>query len=64
MTVVMVMFFALADRDDAAVRHLAHLVLELDGRVIDAEVVEKALFDIPQDAFAHRRRNVGDRDVA
>ena len=61
---VVVVLFGLRDRDHATVRDFAVDVLELDGGVVDAEVVEQALFYVAQDALADRRRNVGDRDVA
>ena len=48
----MVMFFAVAHGNHAAVRNLAHHMLELDGRVVDAEVVQQAFLHIAQDAFA------------
>src|SRR5579863_1584326 len=60
---VVVMFFGLAHWNDAAVRHFAHHVLELDGGVIDAEMKMQTLFYVAQDAFAHGRWNVGDGDV-
>lgn len=56
--------FALADRDDAAMRHFADLMFELDRRVVDAEAMMQAVFYVPQNAFADRGRNVGNRDVA
>ena len=54
------MLFALGHRDDASVRHFAHHVLKLDGRVVDAEVVQQALLHVAQNPLAHRRRDVGD----
>src|SRR6266480_7845235 len=59
----MMVRFGFPYRNDAAVRHFAFDVLKLDGGVIDTEVVVQDLFDIAQDAFAHRGRNVGDGDV-
>ena len=44
--------FALAHRNHAAVRHFADYVLELDGRVDDAKVMQQAVFHVAQDAFA------------
>jgi hypothetical protein len=37
---VVMMLFALAHGNDAAVRHFAHYMLELDGRVDDPEIVQ------------------------
>ena len=51
MTVVMVLF-ALAHGNDAAVRHFAFHMLELDRGMDDAEVVVQAVLDVVQDAFA------------
>ena len=61
----MVMFFgAFRDGNDAAMRYFADHVLELDGRVVDAEFVEQSMFYIPQNSFADRGRDVSDRDMA
>jgi hypothetical protein len=49
---VVMMLFALAHRNHAAVRYFADHVLELDGGVDDPEVVEQAVFHVAQDAFA------------
>jgi hypothetical protein len=62
--VVVMLFRALGDRDHASVGDFAHCVFELDGRVVDAEVVMKALFHVTQNALADGWGNVGDRDVA
>jgi len=56
-------FFRLRDRNHAAVGHFADHVLELDRGMVDAEIAEQTLFHFAQDAFADRRRNVGDRNV-
>jgi hypothetical protein len=61
---MMMMFFALAHRNHAPVRNFAHYVLELNRRVVNAEVMVQALFHIAQNALADRRRNVGNRNVA
>ncbi len=61
--VTMVVFCALAHRDHAAVRDFADGMLELDRRVVDAEVVEQPLFHIVQNAFADRRRNIGNGNM-
>src|SRR5690242_19936966 len=61
---VMMCFRALADRNHAAMGHFADYVLELDRGVVDTEVAQQALFHVAQDALAHRRGNVGNRDVA
>jgi hypothetical protein len=50
--VVVVMLFALTHRSHAAMGHFAFLVLELDGGVVDAEVLMQALLRIAQDALA------------
>ena len=42
---------ALAHRYDASVRDLAHRVLELDRRMVDAEMVIEPLSNLSQDAF-------------
>src|SRR6266496_2909167 len=62
-SLMMMMFFALAHRYHAPMRHFAHGMLELNGRVVDSEVVIQALFHIAQNALAGGRRNVGNRDV-
>ena len=49
---VVVMLFALAYRDHAAVRHFALHVLELDRRMVDVETVVQAVFHVAQDALA------------
>ena len=59
----MMVFFRLRDRNHAAVRHFADHVLELDRGMVDAEIAEQTLFHFAQDAFADRRRDVGDRNV-
>ena len=51
-------------RNHAAVRHFADHVLELDGGVVDVEVLAQHLFHIAQNAFTDRRRNIGDGDMA
>ena len=61
---MMVLLFTLPHWNHAAMRHFAHHVLELDRRMVDAEVVQQALLHVAQDALADRRRNVCDRDVA
>jgi len=63
LSVVVVFFFALAHRNHAAVGHFAFHVLELDGGVVDAEVVVQAVFHVAQDALADRRWNIRNRDV-
>jgi 3-phosphoglycerate kinase len=50
--VVVVRFFALAHRNHATVGYFADRVFKLDGGVVDAEVVEQALFPVAQDALA------------
>ena len=47
-----------------AVRHFAFDMLELDGSVIDLELMVQLIFHIPQDALACRRWNIFDRDMA
>src|ERR1035437_665407 len=49
---VVMVLFTLCHRNDAAMRHLTDHMLELDGRVVDAEVVQQAFLHIAQDAFA------------
>jgi len=61
---VVMMLFALAHRNNAAVRYFADHVLELNRGVDDAEIMQQAIFHVAQDAFTDRRRNIGDRDVA
>lgn len=50
---VVVMLCALAHRNYAAVRYFAFLVLELDGGVVNVEVVMQAIFYVAQDTLAH-----------
>jgi hypothetical protein len=64
MTVMMVVLFALNYGNHAPVRSLADGVFELDSSVVDTEVVQKPFFHVTQNAFAHRRGNIGDGDVA
>jgi ABC-type microcin C transport system duplicated ATPase subunit YejF len=47
-------------RDHAPVRHFANHVLELDRGVVNAKVAVQAFFDLAQNPFAGRRRDVGD----
>src|SRR5450755_1088648 len=59
-----VVVFLLAHRNHAAVGNFAIYVLELDGGVVDVELLVEAGLYVAQDAFAYRRRNVGDGNVA
>src|SRR4029077_16571481 len=61
--VAMVMLCTLAYRNHAPVGNLADNILELDRGVVDAEVVQQAIFYVAQNAFADRGRNIVDRDV-
>src|ERR1700756_2125628 len=61
---MLVLFRALYHWNHAAVRRFADHVLELDCGVVDAEAVEQALFYITQNPFAHRRRDVRNRNMA
>ena len=61
---VAVLFGGLDYRDYAAVGRFAHYVLELDGRVVDAEVVQETFFYIAQNALADRWGNILDGDMA
>ena len=45
-------------------RHFALHMLELNGGVVNAEIMVQAVFHIAQNPLAHRWRNIGDRDVA
>jgi len=49
---MVVMFFALADGDHAAVRDFAFGVFELNGGVDNVKAVIQAFFYVFQDAFA------------
>jgi hypothetical protein len=49
MLVLMQLF---AHWDHASVRHFADLVLELDGRVVNAKIVVQPLLDVAQDTLA------------
>src|SRR6185437_1619450 len=49
--------------DNTAMGNVTDHVLELDGGVIDAEVVAQLVLDLVQDALASRGRNVSDADV-
>src|SRR5690349_13484455 len=51
-------------RNDAAVGDVADHVFELDGGVVNAEVVAQLLFNVAQNALAGGKRNVRDADVA
>lgn len=53
MAVMMVVFHILDDRDHTSMRRFAQRVLELNCRVIDAEVVQQPFFHIAQNPFAH-----------
>ena len=53
MAVMMMVFLILHDGNHAPMRRFAQRVLELDRRVIDAEVVQKPLLYIAQNPFAH-----------
>jgi len=44
--------------------HIADHVLELDGCVLDAELLPQPLLHLAQDTFADRGRNVFYSDVA
>ena len=61
---MVVFLFALAHWDHTSMGHFAHCMLKLNRRVVDAEVSMQAVFYITQDALAHRRRDIGNRDVA
>jgi hypothetical protein len=50
---VVVMRFALAHGHHAAMRHFAFHVLELDGRVVNPEVMMQSVFNVAKDALAH-----------
>lgn len=63
-TVVMMLFRTLTDWNHASMRNFAHHVLKLDRRVLDAEIMMQPFFHIPQNALAHGRRNIRDRNVA
>jgi hypothetical protein len=43
--------FAFADQDHTSVRNFADRMFELDGRVVDAEVLQQA-FHVARDGFA------------
>src|SRR5579871_2338353 len=61
MAVMVVMLFRTLNHwNDAAVRHFAHYMFELNSRVVDTEVVQQPFFYVAENAFAHRRRNVRD----
>jgi hypothetical protein len=47
-------------RNDAAMRDLTHGVLELNGGVVNAEIMMKAFFHIAQNALARRGRDIRD----
>ena len=64
MILVMMMMFALAYRHHAPMRHLALRVLKLNRGVVDAETLMQPVFHVPENAFADRRRNVGNCNVA
>src|SRR5690348_9123390 len=59
---MMVSFFH-SHRHHAAVSGLAVLVLELNGRVVDAKLHCQTLLHVAQYRLARRWRNVGDRYV-
>src|SRR6476469_5593434 len=61
---VAVLFGGLDYRDHAAVGRLADYVLELDGGVVDTEVVQETFFHVAQNALADRRRDILNRDMA
>jgi hypothetical protein len=63
-SMVMVLFFALSNRNHAPMRDFANRVLELDGGVVNPKVVVQAIFHVPQDALTDGRRNVGNGNVA
>ena len=52
------------DRYYASMRHFALRVLKLNRSVVDAEALMQPVFHIPQNAFADRRRNIGNRNMA
>src|SRR3954470_8059986 len=52
-----------ADGDVAAMGDVADLVLELDGGVVDVEVVGESAADLLHDLVAFGKRDVGDGDV-
>ena len=51
-------------RDYASVGDFADHVLELNGGMVNAEVVMQAIFHVPQNALAGRHGDVGNGDVA
>src|SRR6266566_2680741 len=59
-----VFFFALGHRDHAPMRYFAHRMLELNGRVVNAEVVVQTRSHVPKNALAGRWRNVSDGNMA
>jgi hypothetical protein len=61
---VAVLFGGLDYRDHAAVGGFTDYVLELDGGVVDAEVVQETFFHVAQNALADRRRDILNRDMA
>src|SRR5258708_15523042 len=61
---VMMMPSTVAHRNHAAMRYFALHMLELDGGMVDAELVVQAVLHVAQDALADRRWDVGNCDVA
>src|SRR5215469_18984472 len=61
---LLVLLCVLHNRNHAAVRHFADDVLELDGGVIDSKVAQQPFLHVPENSFADRGGDVGDRDVA
>ena len=55
--------FGFAHWNDAAVRHFAFDMLELNGSVVNPEVVMEDLFHVAQNTLADRRGDVGYRNV-
>src|SRR6266566_3784995 len=64
LSLMVVFFFALGHRDHAPMRYFAHRMLELDSRVVNAEVVIQTRSHVPKNALTRRWRDVGDGDMA
>src|SRR5918912_127866 len=61
---VMRVLRSFGDRKYASMRSFANHMLELDGRVINAEIVQEPFLDVAQDALADRGWDVSDGNVA
>jgi len=53
----------LPNRNHTPMRHFAHCMFELDGGVVDAEVVVEAILHLAKDPLTSRRWDVGNRNM-